>query len=490
MENFSKQIKSIASQFSDKKSVLVVGGGEVNTSRFVDYLDDKLIININDSVFKLSGHIVIVKSRHALEHILKNDAKIRDRQFIIPIDIIEPNEISLFDNLTIIDDLEEFMQYDFDLFNNMPIFGCLIADLLGFDYVQLTGFTFDFDDYVGESQKYNKVYFKKQLKELNRFCRTHPKLEVVRHNPVIRTRESKNTIKSVIDNRLSNNETIIVAEFTNNHLGDENTLFKMVRLAKEQGADLIKIQKRDVDNFYTEEEKNKSYTSKFGNTLYSYRKGVELSQETLIKFDEICENFNIPWFSTVLDLNSYNALNEVKKQTLIKLPSTISNFRKYLNRISIDYPADQDLVISTGATSMEYVKFVLDHFYNEKRRLFLLHTLSAYPTPIEEINIGVINLYKKLQQDHPLLYPGYSGHDIGVFGTQMAIAAGAVMVEKHVKLEDNEWIHFDGVASSLNDGEFGKYVEAVRYADKLRGKEAKNIHSIEHHKYNNTTDKD
>jgi len=484
MENFFQQIRNIKSRFPDKKSAIVVGGGEVNTSRFVDYLDDKLIININDSMFKLSGHIVIVKNRKSLEHIFENDALIRERYFIIPNDIIKPNEVKKFTDLILIEDLEEFMSYEFNLFNNMPLFGSLIAELLDLNFVQLTGFTFDSKDYKGDNQKYNEIYFNNQQKELNRFIQKFPNMELVLHTPTLhKNPEEKNSLNSVIEKRINNNETIIVAEFTNNHLGDQNILFEMVQQAKIQGADIIKIQKRDVENFYTDEEKNERYNSKFGNTLLDYRNGVELSKETLQNFDEVCEFYNIPWFSTILDFESYLCLNDIKTQKLIKLPSTISNFRNYLNDISEDYPAHQDIVISTGATSQEYIDFILQKFYNGTRRVFLLHTLSAYPTPIEEINIGVINMFKKLQQEYPLLIPGYSGHDIGFFGTQMAVAAGAQMVEKHVKLEDNEWIHFDGVAASLKNGEFKEYVQAVRQADLLRGKEEKIIHSIEHHKY-------
>lgn len=487
MENFLEQIKNTASRFSDKKQAIIVGGGEVNTSRFTN-LDQFLVININDSMFKVSGDIAIVKSRRALKHILEADLKKDQRLFIIPKDIIEDEERIEFKRLIVIDDLTPFFKNEFNLFNNMAIFGIEIAKACGFSEMWLTGFTFDAKDYTGDNHKYNKVYFQQQKEMLNRYSDLNSELEISILRPRLKDRTPK-TLESVIHERLSNNETIIVAEFTNNHLGELDTLLSMVTLAKEQGADLIKIQKRDVDNFYTDEEKAKPYTSKYGDTLYDYRKGVELSHEMLEIFDQHCRIQNIPWFSTVLDVESLRKLEGIKEQKLIKLPSTISNFKNYLTYVSDHYPEDFDLVVSTGATDMEYVEWVLDHFYNGKRNLFLLHTLSAYPTPLEDINVGVINLYKKLQEKYPKLYPGYSGHDIGSFGTQLAVAAGAMMVEKHVKLEDNEWIHFDGVAVSLKDGEFEEYVKAVRKADACRGREEKIVHSIEHHKYDNATDK-
>ena len=44
----------------------------------------------------------------------------------------------------------------------------------------------------------------------------------------------------------------IVAEITTNHQGDMGKLLKMISLAKESGADYVKLQKRDVETFYSQ----------------------------------------------------------------------------------------------------------------------------------------------------------------------------------------------------------------------------------------------
>ena len=82
---------------------------------------------------------------------------------------------------------------------------------------------------------------------------------------------------------------LIVAEFTNNHLGDLFWLKKMVRLAKEAGADFVKVQKHDVDTFYTKEELNSHYDSPFGDTLGDYRHHVELDEAGFTFLDRICK---------------------------------------------------------------------------------------------------------------------------------------------------------------------------------------------------------
>lgn len=79
--------------------------------------------------------------------------------------------------------------------------------------------------------------------------------------------------------------------------------------------------------------------------------------------------------------------------------------------------------------------------------------------------------------------PGYSSHDFGAMASAMAVAAGARIVEKHVKLGNTEWAHFDAVALDLTTSEFVDYVAAVREAEVIVGSEEKEINDSEHHKY-------
>ena len=81
------------------------------------------------------------------------------------------------------------------------------------------------------------------------------------------------------------------------------------------------------------------------------------------------------------------------------------------------------------------------------------------------------------------MIPGFSSHDMGSLGSMLAIAAGAIMVEKHVKLGRVDWSHFDDVALDLINGDFKKYVNDLRMAELMVGSENKKIQPSEHHKY-------
>lgn len=271
---------------------------------------------------------------------------------------------------------------------------------------------------------------------------------------------------------------LIVAEFTNNHLGDVEKLIEMTHLAKAAGADLIKIQKRDVDSFYTAEQLASKYDSPFGNTLGDYRRGVELDAGALTVFNETCAHLDIDWFASVLDYKSYCDLKPFDPK-LVKIPSTISNHHTYMKRLAAEYTGP--VVVSTGFTAASYIDYVFETF--QTNPLWLLHCVSAYPTPQEDCNIAVVKHYSQNLAAASDIIPGYSSHDSGSIGSMLAVAAGARMIEKHVKLEDNSWIHFDNVALGLKNGEFARFVQDIRLAEKLMGSPEKRILPSEHHKY-------
>lgn len=272
---------------------------------------------------------------------------------------------------------------------------------------------------------------------------------------------------------------IIVAELTNNHLGDPARLVEMVERSTEAGADLIKVQKRHVDSFYSPEQLKSYYWSPFGETLGDYRRGVELNDELLDLLEETCKRCGIEWFCSVLDYPSYEALKRFSPK-LIKIPSTISNHRDYHEKLAADYKGA--VVVSTGFTDQEYLDHVL-RTYTQNDIIYLLHCVSAYPTPRAACNVGVVRSYHELALQDKRIIPGYSSHDLGSTGCMLAVASGARMLEKHVKLGNVDWVHFDKVAVDLTTDEFSRFVTDVRQAEEMVGDGVKRVLDVEHHKY-------
>ena len=98
--------------------------------------------------------------------------------------------------------------------------------------------------------------------------------------------------------------TQFVAEFTTNHMGNYNILEEMAKKAKEAGADFIKMQKKDVETYYSQDKLDQVYESPYGKTYRDYRKIFEFNKDDFRRFDKLCKRLDIPWFATVQDIPS------------------------------------------------------------------------------------------------------------------------------------------------------------------------------------------
>ena len=521
MENFYNPLKSIVSKFStDLNNIVIVGKGESIKQIHKEVLLGSLIINVNDSEFLINGHFTIFYAERVLESLKKNGFKNEVYISSQQLEAVLPNSakyIHAYYNPLTNEGVEHiaalFEKDSFELTDFLLLSAIKLAWLINQTSakklpIYLIGFDFDLEkeskptdnsqhdalyrEILFKTQKSQYVFIQQYLKdklgiqlrhvgnanfsslsvsEFNQL--TAQEIVVAKHSKFDNVAE----YQKLLDKVVNENYTIVVAELTNNHIGDADRLRKMIKLAKNAGADMVKIQKRDVDTFYTQDELNTEYISPFGNKLKEYRDGVELDDALMQVLIEECENNEIVWFSSVLDYPSLLFL-EKYNPPLIKLPSTISNHRNFLKKAGDEFKGD--LVISTGFTDKEYESFVLDNFC-QNRNLFLLQCTSSYPAPPEACQVSVVRHYDNL--DLPNLFAGYSSHDIGSLGCMMAVAAGAKMVEKHVKLGDLDWIHFDGVALDLATSQFEVFVKDIRKASIMCGSKEKKIHKQEHHKY-------
>ncbi len=271
----------------------------------------------------------------------------------------------------------------------------------------------------------------------------------------------------------------VVAEITTNHFGDMDRLRAMIISAKKSGADYIKLQKRNVETFYSAEQLNAPYESPFGKTFREYRRGIELNQIQFEFVDKFCREIGIGWFASILDIDSYEFIKQFNPE-IIKLPSTISEHKNFLTAVAQDFK--NDVVISTGYTDKAYEDFIFSTFSNV-RNIYLLQCTSAYPTRNEDAQIGVVRHYYNLSRQNSRIIPGFSSHDIGSLCSMLAVASGARMLEKHVKFGHVSWSAFDEVAVDLVNGDFDKFVADVRRAEVIVGEEHKIIQKSEHHKY-------
>lgn len=256
-----------------------------------------------------------------------------------------------------------------------------------------------------------------------------------------------------------NNE--FVAEFTTNHMGNLNVLLRMVDKAAEAGADLIKMQKKDVERFYDKEKLDSKYMSPYGKTYRDYRSIFEFEKKDFDLFDAKCRERGIGWFATAQDETALRFMLDYDLPGY-KIASTNSRNYDFLRQIAENVPEDRFIVISVAGSTFEEIEQALALF--PRHKINLLHCVARYPCPIAELSLGNIQVLKRNFEDSRIRV-GYSGHEEGIAPSLAAAALGANMIERHFCLSRDSFVHH--IECSLEPDEFEKMVSIARESDDL-----------------------
>ena len=499
MDKFFNQIKNTISKLKTNK-ILILGKGPSIDDYYSYNLKNYFIINLNDSYKISEGNLILINKPWAL-----NDLSNLKKKPIIVSSIYEKNlnlknfyQFKIFENIEINSLSNKYTNKPLLLFAIEFFFHLskitnirYEINLLGFDFnfKNIHTYTSNFLDDIDFNSGYKKKYILNEQKKLLLKIISNKKIKSrlnIKHIGNLKESYCKNidfinqNSQNIYKDKNKHPKVLIVAEVTTNHFGDFKMLLKMTKLIKDSGADYVKIQKRDPETFYTKDQLNKYYYSKFGNSFREYREGLELSYDQLVKFDNYCKKIKLKWFSTVLDIKSFDLINKFKPD-LIKIPSTISSYKTFHDKIAKKYSGA--IVISTGLTSKNYEKYIINKFKKNKK-IYLLQCTSSYPTRDQDCNIGIISHYSKLSEKNKNIIPGFSSHDLGFTASIMSVAAGARMIEKHVYYQTKTWAHFDKVAVNLKNGDLKKFVNSIRKAEEIYGNEKKVKLKSEFHKYN------
>lgn len=252
------------------------------------------------------------------------------------------------------------------------------------------------------------------------------------------------------------NKIKFIAEIGINHNGSLDIVKKLIDLAALCGCDYVKFQKRDPSLAVPESEKNKLRDTPWGKIKYiDYKKKIELSFDDYIEVDKYCKLKGIKWFASVWDLNSAAEMRKLNELT--KIPSAKLNDKKLLKYVNNNY---KEKIISTGMSTQTQIDNAID-ILNPN---VIMHTVSTYPTPINELNLNYITYLKK---HFPKIEIGYSGHEYGLSTTFAAIGLGARWVERHITLDRHMW--GSDQLSSVEPGGLFQLMSGIRSIEKSLG---------------------
>lgn len=245
--------------------------------------------------------------------------------------------------------------------------------------------------------------------------------------------------------------TFVIAEAGVAHFGDMVMAHKLLSLAIESGADAFKIQIFDVN--YLISKSASDWQDRLRPRNLSYEQVKELKQR--------CDENNIIFMATAHDDSRIEWLESLDVAA-VKIGSGERNNIGFISRLA---QLGKPVILSTGMYSETDIVEVLDIFQRiNNSHLALLHCVTSYPTPVDEVNLHAMNHLKQIFSG-PV---GYSDHTIGNLAVLSAVAAGACIIEKHITIEKNipnaqDW----KVSADLE--EMKSLVRDIRLIEQMRG---------------------
>ena len=262
-----------------------------------------------------------------------------------------------------------------------------------------------------------------------------------------------------------NNSVFIIAELSANHLQKFDNAVKIVKAAKEAGADAIKLQTYTPDTITIDCNNDyfqiKQGTLWDGQTLYELYKKAYTPWEWQPKLKKIAEEEGLIFFSSVFDKTAVDFLEK------INVPAyKIASF-EITDIPLIEYVASKGkpIIISTGIATLSDIEEAVNACKRKgNEQIALLKCVSAYPTPLEDVNLrNIPNLADTFKT-----VVGLSDHTLGISVPIASIALGASIIEKHLTLDRK--LGGPDAAFSLEPDEFKAMLKSVREVEKALGK--------------------
>ncbi len=262
--------------------------------------------------------------------------------------------------------------------------------------------------------------------------------------------------------------TYVLAEIGINHNGDVQVAKDLIKAACDAGADAVKFQKRTPEICVPDHQKSQMRDTPWGYISYlDYRYKVEFEQEQYEEIDAYCKSLGMDWLASSWDIPSLKFIDAFDPPAH-KIPSALLTDHELLRAIR---DTGRPVILSTGMSTMEEIDAAVKVFDLDK--LLVCHSTSSYPCPPEELNLKMIQTLK----DRFSCPVGYSGHEVGLVPSALAVAMGACLVERHVTLDRAMW--GSDQAASVEPQGLRTLVKYIRVTEKSLGDGKKKVYDSE-----------
>lgn len=266
--------------------------------------------------------------------------------------------------------------------------------------------------------------------------------------------------------RISSSDPVyIVAELSANHCQNFEQAVKLIKAAKEAGADAVKLQTYTPETMTVKNKREEFYlkngTLWDGQHLYDLYARAHLPWDWLPELKIIAEETGLDFFSTAFDPTAVDFLEKIG----VPIHKIASFEIVDLPLIEKMAKTGKPIIISTGMSTLGEIEEAVEAARRAgAKQIILLKCTSAYPSLPEDMNLYTIPHLSEAFN----LPVGLSDHTLGIAVPVAAVALEACIIEKHFTL--SRAVQSPDSAFSLEPQEFKEMVDAVHTAKKALGK--------------------
>lgn len=265
----------------------------------------------------------------------------------------------------------------------------------------------------------------------------------------------------------------IIAEAGVNHNGDISIAKKLIKMAKEAGADCVKFQTFKAEQIVTKTSPKAKYqlevTDK-AESQFDMLKKLEMDFSGYLELVNYCKEVGIDFMSTPYNREDVDFLEElgVDSYKIASGQLTEIPFLKYVAK------KKKRIYLSTGMGTIGDVFEAVEAIRGEgNTQLTVLQCTTNYPSRIEDANILAMNGIKEACD----VEVGYSDHVTNNYACYAAVALGAKVIEKHLTIDKS--LEGPDHSCSLTPAEFKDMVVGIRNIELALGSKIKKPTQVE-----------
>lgn len=253
--------------------------------------------------------------------------------------------------------------------------------------------------------------------------------------------------------------TYVIAEIGINHGGDIRLAEQLIESASRTGVDAVKFQ-----TYITEKRAPQG-----NNDIFNILKKCELPFEAFRTLKDCSAAHGVDFFSTPFDLESVEFLNSIDVDIFKVASFDVVNLG-LLRQVA---KTGKPIIMSVGMANRQEIDLAYRTLSEGTSNIALLHCVSGYPIDEKQANLGAIY---ELQDSYDCVI-GYSDHTSGIVAPLMAVAAGAQIIEKHFRIDEN--MDCIDAPVSITETQTKRLVEEIRRTETIFGKEELGLREAE-----------